>query len=44
MQVVAKRYEDHNHGWEYQVKDFSEGEGVLYNQGEWVLEGKLKDG
>lgn len=41
MCVVAKRY---NEGWEYQVKGLEEGGGVLYNQGEWILEEKLKDG
>lgn len=44
MQVVAKRYDDGKEGWEYQVKDPRQGGGVLYNQGEWVLESYLRDG
>lgn len=44
MRIVAKRYDERSQDWEYQVKELWEGEGALYNQGEWVLEGKLRDG
>lgn len=44
MRVVAKRYDECMQGWEYQVKGLEEEEGILYNQGEWILEGKLSDG